>query len=280
MTDSTTVTETVLIGQITDTHVIDPSDDRPTHVDNNQQLRDVVASMLDESPAPHAVLATGDLTDRADPVSYEILVDILSPLADRVLPLPGNHDERDGVRAAFPDAPWTDADHLCWSTTVEHVRIVGLDTLRPGHHGAQCDEGRATWLADTLASQHDGPTILAMHHPPFESGIAPMDRYGFVGLELLHEAVSSSPPDLIVCGHLHRPAVSTFAGVTARIAPSTVQHVALDLAPAHDARPLAVIRDPIGYDLHRVSTDSAGRGSIVSHIRYVGTGARPVVATD
>jgi hypothetical protein len=67
----------------------------------------------------------------------------------------------------------------------------------------------------------------------------------------------------ILSGHIHRPVITTFAGVTASICPSTVHHVDLDLTP--DSKP-SVIFDPRGYQLHVLKSSQ-----VVTHTRYIDT---------
>ena len=237
-------------------------------VDHNARLAAAVASLNAEAPAVDAVLATGDLVNDERPAEYAVLSSLIAPLAAPVLPIPGNHDTRDGVRAAFPDVPWADAAHASWEVVVaDHVRIVGLDSTRPGDPGGEFDDEREDWLRATLATSHDGPTVLAIHHPPFRSGIEWMDRSGFVGLDRLVGVLTDHPVDRVVCGHLHRPIISTVAGVPAQVGLSTVEHVALDLAPGAG---VTLVREPVGYQVHRI----AGR-DMVTHTRYIDNGHQP-----
>jgi Icc protein len=263
----------VLIGQLTDTHVIADADTGQHYVDNNARLASAVASLVAESPALDAVLVTGDLTDTAHPDAFATLTEMLAPIGVPVLPLPGNHDTRPSTRDAFPDAGWIDADHLSWVHNVRGVRIIGLDSTRAGYHGAEFDDDRAEFLQETLSDLYAGPTLLAMHHPPFATGIGWMDEAGFVGLDRFTEVLAAHPGtvDKIVCGHLHRSITSVVAGVPAQIGISTVQHVALDLSP--DAGP-SLVHDPVGYQIHRV-TDGPRR--VITHTRYIETGAIPLV---
>lgn len=271
------VVDQLLVAQLTDTHVVDPALDPHSHeelfVDNNAQLALAVGRINAESPAMSAVLATGDLTNWALPVEYEALADLLRPLRAPVLALAGNHDERESIRAAFPGLPWARADHASWvidvggiDTTIGRtptVRIAGLDSTRPGEPGGEFDDAREAWLRSVLSTEpsHRGPTILAMHHPPFSSGIAWMDAAGFVGLDRLEAVLTDHPVERIVCGHLHRPMLSTIAGIPAQVGPATVHHVDLDLAP--DAG-VSLVTDPIGYQILRI-TDHG----IVTHTRYL-----------
>ena len=265
----------VLIGQLTDIHLLADADIGDRYVDNNARLVTAIASIDAESPALDAVLITGDLTDTSHPDAFDILAASIETIDAPVLVLPGNHDTRAATRRALPDAGWVDAEHLSWVRDIHGVRIIGLDSTRPGYHGAEFDDERADFLARTLAQPHAGPTLLAMHHPPFTTGIDWMDAAGFVGLDLLTEVLAAHPGtvDKIVCGHMHRPITSSVAGVPAQVAISTVQHVALDLSARSDP---SLVHDPVGYQVHRVA-GPPGAAQVVTHTRYIDTGAKPFV---
>jgi Icc protein len=267
----------VLIAQLTDTHVVDPDADGnvpdEVYVDNNGRLVSAVASLNAEVPAMTVVLGTGDLTNWARPGEYDRLAELLAPLAAPFLALPGNHDDRDLLRATFPETPWIDAEHASWVTTVgegdERVRIVGLDSTDPGEPGAAFDDDREAWLRAVLGEPHDGVTLLALHHPPFATGVGWMDASGFIGLPRLEAVLVDHPVAKVVCGHFHRPVSSMIAGIPVQVGLSTVQHVDLDLAPGAG---VSLIDDPIGYQIHRIAGSS-----IVTHIRYIETGHHRIV---
>jgi 3',5'-cyclic-AMP phosphodiesterase len=261
----------VLIAQLTDTHVVAGDTTTRVFVDNNERLRHAVASICAESPRVDAVLVTGDMVEDGRRGEYGELAALLDPIEAPILAIPGNHDNREFVRATFNEIDWSTEEHLSWVTVIGGVRVVGLDSVREGQAGAEFDEVRAAWLSSVLGDAHDGPTLLAMHHPPFTTGIEWMDRSGFVGLDLLRDVLTGSAVGRIVCGHLHRPMTSMFAGIPAQVGISTVQHVALDLSPSSQ---LSLVHDPVGYQIHRV----AGH-DIVTHVRYFDTGATPFVPT-
>lgn len=271
----------VLIGQLTDPHVmsaaelVSNADAGGDTVDNNARLVAAVDSIVAESPRLDAVVVTGDLTDTSRPEAFATLSGELSRIDVPVLVLPGNHDTREATREAFPDAGWVDADHLSWVHEVGDVRIIGLDSTRPAYHGAEFDADRADYLDSVLAARHDGPTLLAMHHPPFVTGVEWMDRAGFVGSDRFTEVLAAHPGavDKIVCGHLHRSITSSVAGVVAQVGISTVQHVALDLALASEPQ---LVHDPVGYQIHRVVADAPAH-RVVTHVRHIDTGERPFV---
>lgn len=259
----------MLLAQLTDTHIVDPSGENELLVDNNQRLAMAVERLNQETVAPELILATGDMTDNGTPVEMEILLNLLAPLNAPVLALPGNHDVRDTFRGAF-DMPWaTDDSHLSWTVDVGDVHIIGLDTLMPGTHGGLFDEERQRWLTDALDASGERPTVIAMHHPPFLSGIHWMDSMRLKGLEVFAEIVGRRTNVIrILCGHLHRPLTATIGGVTTTVCPSTIHHVELNL---HPNAAIEVIRDPAGYQLHNIDG-----GTWVTHIRYIDTGESPI----
>lgn len=275
-----------MIGQLTDTHVVasDPSVvDAELYVDNNDRLRRAVASIVEEPVPVAAVVATGDLTNDGRPEEYDAVVELLAPISDRVLALPGNHDDPDELRRRLPTTPWADTEHASWHTVIAGVRIVGLDSTRRGpngpEHGGAVDTDRLTWLDRVLAVPHDGLTLLAMHHPPFASGIWWMDRDGFDGADQLAEVLRDRKVDRIMCGHLHRPMSSMFAGTIAQVGMSTVHHVGPDFVPGRD---VTVADDPVGYQLLRVTAADAfshgnGGATAVLHHRYIEPFAAPIV---
>ena len=265
------VPELTLLAQLTDTHVTDPATTEVLYADHNARLAAAVASINAESPRVNAVIATGDLAQWGAPREYAELTELLAPLSAPVLPLPGNHDDGQLLRGCFPEHPWADAEHGSWVANVGKVRIVGLDSTRARESGAEFDAERLAWLDAALSADHAGPTLLAMHHPPFRSGIDWMDEGGFIGLDAFIEVISAHRIDRVLCGHLHRPMSADVGGHLAEVGPSTAVHIALDLAAG---APRRMILDPIGYRLLAISPDDAEHAdwNIVGHTRYVDTG--------
>ena len=250
----------MILAQLTDTHVLE--DGETQFIDNNQMLALAIESLNNEYPRPEAVIGTGDLTNWAKPGQYHRLAALLEGLEIPFLPMVGNHDDRAMMKQTFPNAPWADAEHASWITDVGHVTVIGLDSTIPGALGAAFDDGRAAWLTAALASTSD-PVVLALHHPPFETGVRWMDAAGFEGVDDLRAIVTEHSERIvrILCGHFHRPLVATFAGVTTSIGLASVHHVGLDLHP--EAKP-SVIVDPRGYQLHRIDGSD-----VVTHTRYI-----------
>jgi 3',5'-cyclic AMP phosphodiesterase CpdA len=93
--------------------------------------------------------------------------EILTPLPMPVHPLPGNHDDRDALRAAFHDHEGvanTDG-FVQYAVRAGAVRIVACDTLVAGHGHGRLSPERLGWIEAELRREV-APTILAMGRLP------------------------------------------------------------------------------------------------------------------
>ena len=187
-------------------------------------LRRTIVRLNAMSPRPDIVIATGDLTERGSPYEYRRLRSLLSGLEIPYLLTPGNHDDREALRRAFRDHRYLETcdSHASFAVNVWPLRIVALDSTDPRYIGGYVDEERLLWLDDELSSHANVPTILAMHHPPFRTGIGPMDAHGFVGIDELGEIVRRHPQIArVVSGHVHTVLMRPWNGAVACTAPST-----------------------------------------------------------
>ena len=84
------------------------------------------------------------------------------------------------VFKAHPSMP---QGFIQYSVELEESLWLCLDTLNDGQrHGILCQE-RLDWLDDQLKSAQK-PVYLFMHHPPFEVGLASMDKDNLVTSDL------------------------------------------------------------------------------------------------
>jgi 3',5'-cyclic AMP phosphodiesterase CpdA len=182
-----------------------------------------------------------------------------------VFVIPGNHDAREPLRAAFGgDGYLPAAGYLQYAIEDYPLRLVALDTVIPGKHSGALYTDRLGWLDAALAAQPARPTAILMHHPPFATGITYMDNYGLDNAAGLAEVVGRHPQiERILCGHLHRAIDRRFAGTVAGTAPSTAHQVRLNLVP--DAG-ISFIFEPPGYQLHLWQAESG----LVTHTASFG----------
>lgn len=260
-----------MLVQLSDPHIVAPGRLLLDRIDTPALLARSVAGVMALQPAASAVVLSGDLVDRGSAEEYASLRALLAPLACPVWLMPGNHDDAAAMRAAFPDhdelAPLPDpalAGFVLWVREVDGLRLVALDTVVPrAPHGALC-ERRLAWLDRTLAAAPGVPTIVAMHHPPFVTGIGHMDAMGLLEGSAGLQAVLRRHPQVerVICGHLHRPIVRRYAGTVAMTVPSTAHQIVLDLRAGG---PAAYRREPPGFAVHTLRD-----GALVSHLAAVG----------
>jgi 3',5'-cyclic AMP phosphodiesterase CpdA len=243
----------MLIAQITDLHLgFDPGD--PEEL-NRRRLDSTLRTLAAMVPAPDLLLATGDLADKGnDRISYARLREAVAGLPFPVHFALGNHDSRDSFRAAFPEAPMPGGFHQ-YAVEAGDLRILVLDTLGEGRHGGAWCEARAEWLRARLAEAPGRPTLLALHHPPIESGHGWMTEDPEAGWVKRLESVVAARSDIVglVAGHLHRAIVARWAGTLLAICPSTAPQVALDFRPLDPERPdgrAMIVAEPPGFAIH------------------------------
>jgi 3',5'-cyclic-AMP phosphodiesterase len=214
----------VIVAQISDVHIR-----RRGHVlhhmpDTAAYLRRTIDRLHAMYPRPNVVLATGDLTERGSPHEYRRLRSILGRLEIPHFLIPGNHDDREALRRAFRDHRYlqTVREHASYALDVWPLRIVALDSTLQGRSGGYLDGQRLAWLDHELRAHPRRPTIVAMHHPPFRTGIPAMDRHGFIGVEGFGDVIRAHDQVArIVAGHYHTVLMQPWNGTIACSAPST-----------------------------------------------------------
>ena len=266
----------MIVAQLSDPHVVAPGELLYGRLDTALFLARAVAEINRLDPLPEVTVITGDLVEIGEPAEYAHLRRLIAPLAMPVFAIPGNHESREALRAAFAgDGYLPPAGFLQYAVEDYPLRIVALDTHIPGNGGGTlCDE-RLLWLDRTLAAAPERPTLIMMHHPPFTTGIARMDRARLDnGAALAAVVARHRQVQRILCGHLHRAIDCRFAGTVAGTAPSTAHQLRLDL---REAAPLRYMLEPAGYQLH-VWQDGIG---LVTHTAVFGDwpGPHPLRAT-
>ena len=220
--------------QITDTHIVRAGALVSGRLDTAAALMRLVQRIVairEGLEAIDAVVLSGDLSDDGSPESYDRCKAILAPLGLPLLVIPGNHDARATMRAAFADQ-FTPDGPLNWVKTVGDLTIIGLDTLVEGAGAGTLDTQSLSFLADALQGSKDNPVLIAMHHPPFLSGIKFMDQIGLTNRAAFSDSVAlHNGPLRIICGHIHSMMVTDVAGHIAISAPSPCSTFAYDQRP-------------------------------------------------
>ena len=261
----------LLVAQISDTHIgglmVDGEDVNLTRLD---RVLDHLCAM---QRRPDLLLVTGDLAGRDGLAPYRALrqrLDLCTIPAHVCL---GNHDIRGDARRVFQGG---DAAFFHYVVDAGPLRLILLDTLEEGRHGGAFCEARAAWLRDRLAEAPDRPTLVALHHPPIDTGIdwlttAPAEPW----VARLDQALAGQRQVIaLLAGHIHRPIAARRKDIAVRVCPSVAAPLALDLTPLDPQKPdgRALVADgPPGLALH-LWRDSV----LTTHFDFVQ--AQPVLA--
>ncbi|QQC64167.1 phosphodiesterase [Paraburkholderia ginsengisoli] len=257
----------MLLAQISDLHIKRPGALAYRRVDTGAYLARCVAALNALDPRPDAVIVTGDLVDQGDLQQYEHLKTLLLPLEIPYFLLVGNHDERNALRAAFPERAElrSGGEFVQYALDVGPLRVIALDSMVPGQSAGTLCDARLAWLATQLDAAQGKPTVVALHHPPFACGIGHMDalRLDPRAADKLAALIARHPNvERVICGHVHRPMFVRFGGTIASAVPAPAHQVALDL---RDDAPSAFVMEPPAYALHRYDPATG----IVTHHAYV-----------
>jgi len=233
-----------VIAQLSDIHIGGP------HRRSGERFSEALDEINAMTLAPDLVLITGDLTHNGTTVEWSEFLERLDVLDVAWEAIAGNHDrgiaELAGHRVVEPGP----------------LRLILLDTS--SDHFTPEDE---SWLEGELAAHPDAPTIIAIHQPPFETGIWWMDCVGLKGSELLESVVRRHRHVIkVLSGHVHRLIQTNWDSCSLWVCPSTSVSVAADLDPDHDPAETA---ETATFSLHAYT----GEG-IVSHLVPVGSAAK------
>lgn len=255
-----------LIAQVGDLHLMPAGQAARLGVDPAVFLSLAVERLNALRPRPDVVIVTGDLVHEASSETYRRLHRIIEPLEIPLYLMAGNHDELRLLREEFRDHSYlfSDPEFAHYELELERYRIVALDTTIPGDHsGLLCDQ-RLGWIERTLAAKPHLPTMIAMHHPPFSTGIRGIDKYGLSGSQELASLVEESGRvKRVICGHVHRPILCTWAGTVAGSAPALSAQFGLDLDDGSDR--VQLVDEPHAILLH----DWREPNTIVTHTLYI-----------
>ena len=266
----------MLIAQITDLHIGFDRDN--PHELNIRRLNMVIDHLNEMTPKPDLMIVSGDMVENGDDKrAYRHMEALVKRWQGPLLWAVGNHDSRAGMLEVLPEVPTDENGFIQYEVEQGGLRFIIVDTLDPGRHGGMVCEARAKWLKARLREKKDLPTIIVMHHPPVDTGIAWMSALPCEEWVQRVEKVIRPARQVvaILAGHVHRPIATSFAGKRLMVAASTAPLVALDLEdvdPLHPDGRALIIGDAPAFAIHY--WDGA---TLLSHFEIAGP--RNVIAS-
>ena len=254
----------MLIIQISDLHIRAARALLNGRYDSAGNLERCIAAINELPRQPDLLIATGDLVQFGATAEYACLREIIGELGAPLLLLPGNHDNREKLRAAFPRHDYLmQYDEDCRFVHDEFkLRIIGLDTVIENEIEGAVGAKQLGWLDDQLAAAPERPTLIAMHHPPFTGMIDFGNKPPCADGPALAAVLSQHPQvRKVISGHLHRAIATGFGGKQASVAPSTAVSFGIPFFPD---TPFYRTGEPVGFQIHLYS-DTPGCADVITH---------------
>ena len=232
---------------LTDIHIL-PENGRLIGIDPTERLRLAIEHINRTQSDAAMCVITGDLTHHGDLESYSILKRELSKLEIPVRILIGNHDIRDNFISAFPEIKTDSSGFVQFQEDIGGYRLIGLDCAnQPRIEGTRngagnLGNGRLEFLELALTSAGGQPSIIFMHHPPFDSGFPGMDVIKLMEPEAFFSRIEGRNVRHIICGHVHRSISVSWRGVPATVYKSLVDQMPFDLVSSETS--LAIPEPP------------------------------------
>ena len=238
--------------QISDTHIVVPPNlvsDRLNTAHLLERAVERIEQVVVKTGPVAGILVTGDITDDGAAESFALFRKLIEPLALPMLVIPGNHDRRETLREAFADLEWMpETGPLNWTHDLPGLRVIGIDTLVEGKGGGEVDRATLDFLGNALDGGTDEPALVALHHPPFVSGLPFMDRISLANPKALSEVLRRSQRDIhLACGHIHSVITATVGGASAISAPAICSTFDLDF---RNEAPTGFMDNAGGFLLH------------------------------
>ncbi len=205
---------------MTDLHLVAPGG-RIIGIDPLDRCKQGLAHAEKNHSDADRLIVMGDLTNAGEPAAYEALRVALEDRPWPVTLMMGNHDDRHAFRSEFPNHS-VDPNGFIQNVIDHDVRIITLDSLvdapNPPESGALCGK-RLDWLSGALNT--DLPCLVFVHHPPFDTGFAGMDRISLQERDAFWAELHGSKVAHVFAGHVHRTITASVAGHSVTIFKST-----------------------------------------------------------
>ena len=182
--------------------------------DPRQRLQAAISFInANHADADHCILS-GDLVDRGTAADYAALAEMLLSLNIPVLPMVGNHDHRDLLRAHLTMPPHAMTDFVQYAVAIPDAQILCLDTQKTGSDAGMFCTERKDWLDAQLRTTPEIPAYLFLHHPPARLGLPMQDADCMENGDAFLDVLAQHPNvKHLFIGHVHRPITGTLRGI-------------------------------------------------------------------
>lgn len=222
----------MIIAQISDTHLISVSSKFKVIAESRiKYLENCVSNILGLRPQPDAIIHTGDVSHNGFIEEYKLAYKILNGLNIPIFFTPGNRDNRNNLKSVFAYSYLTNSkrDQFIYSTYFKDFRIISMDSSCKKNNQGEITLRRLKFFSQILMENKEIPTVIFMHHPPYDVSLSPNKNIEYNSEKFLPRFWEILEPFNIVglfCGHIHR----NFKRKVGNIISQTLPPIALDLS--------------------------------------------------
>jgi Icc protein len=209
--------DSVLLVQLTDSHLFAAADGRLLGLETRDSLQRVIDRVRLEQAGIDLLLATGDLSQDGSSESYRHFLQLTDGLAADSRWLAGNHDEMAVMREFCAGSKLLDpvVDLGDW-------RIIILDSSISGAVPGHLEQAQLALLEQALDSAGPRHVLIALHHHPLDVDCAWLQPIGLRNPQDLFAITGRYPQvRVMLWGHIHQEFDQLRNGVRMLASPST-----------------------------------------------------------
>jgi Icc protein len=207
----------VLLVQLSDSHLFAAADGKLLGMNTHDSLQRVIERVLDEQPQIDLILASGDLSQDGSLASYQRFRQLHEQIPAPARWFAGNHDELPAMHTACADS-----DLLQPIIDLGNWRIILLDTSIPGAVPGYCSTEQLALLEQALQTAGERHVLVSFHHHPVSIGCRWMEPIGIRNPEALFAVIDRyAQVRALLWGHIHQEFDQLRNGVRLLASPST-----------------------------------------------------------
>ena len=228
--------------------------------DPDVQLQKGIAHVNAFNSDADLVIFCGDLVDKGDVTSYQMLYKRLENFNIPYNLMLGNHDNRENFSSVFDNHALDENGFVQQVIDTPCAKLILLDTLNGppynypySHQGMLCEK-RLSWLDNQLENAGKKPCVIFMHHPAHNTGFVAMDTIKLIEGNAFYEIVKRHNNVChIVYGHVHRTISGSHQGIPFSIFKSTVGQMPMlfDIMDFH-----MEVNEPSAYGIVSINQDT------------------------
>ena len=216
-TPMSTADSSVLLVQLSDSHLFAEAAGRLLGMDTQDSLQRVIERVLQEQSQIDLIVASGDLSQDGSEASYRRFQQMTAAIPAPARWFPGNHDEMPAMRAASQGS-----DVLEPVIDLGNWRITLLNSSVSGAVPGFLADDQLALLERALSEAPERHHLVCLHHHPISIGCRWMEPIGLRNPEALFAILERfGQVRALLWGHIHQELDQQRDGIRLLASPST-----------------------------------------------------------